>query len=82
METLKATVIALKESLHMSDNAIKKLENETRDKRLSSSWFSARQYRLMASQLGQILHCKSETPPDSLVLRILQPKQFSLAATN
>ena len=30
---------------------------------------------------GTILHKKSDTPPDSLVLRILQPKQFTSPAT-
>ena len=37
-------------------------------------------YRLTASLFGEIAHRKPTTPPDSLVLRILQPKQFSSAA--
>lgn len=82
LTTLKATVTAFKESLCMSDDAISKVERETRDQRLSSLWFSARRYRLTASHFGEVLRRKSETPPDSLVLRILRPKQFSSAATN
>lgn len=81
LENLKATVSAFKESLCMSDDAIRKTEYETRDQRLSSLWFSARQYRLTASVFGEVLHRRSETPPDSLVLRIIQPKRFSSAAT-
>ena len=36
LATLKATVVAFKESLRMSDDAISKIERETKDQRLSS----------------------------------------------
>ena len=76
LATLKATVVAFKESLHMSDDAISKIERETRDQRLSSLWFSARRYRLTASIFGEVLCRRVDTPPDNLILRIIQPKQF------
>ena len=44
-------------------------------------WFQARRYRITSSLFGQFLQCKEQTPPDSLVLQILQPKQFSTPAT-
>ena len=81
LATLKATVLAFKASLHMTDEEICETERKTRDQRLSSLWFSARQYRLTASNFGVVLHRRDETPPDSLVMRIIQPKQFSSVAT-
>lgn len=62
LATLKATVVAFKESLHMSDDAISKIERETRDQRLSSLWFSARRYRLTASIFGEVLCRRVDTP--------------------
>ena len=44
-------------------------------------WFQARCYCITSSLFGQVLQCKEQTPPDSLVLQILQPKQFSTPAT-
>ena len=48
---------------------------------MSSLWFSVRRYRITASNFGHILSRKVNTPPDSLVLRLIQPKNFSTAAT-
>ena len=79
---LKATVAAFKESLSMSEEQIDKLEHETRNQRQSSTWFSARRYRLTSSLFGDILHRQNDTPPDALVLKILKPCQFSSAATD
>ena len=40
-----------------------------------------RRYRITASKFGAILRRKSDTAPDSLVLRIIQPKNFLTATT-
>ena len=59
----------------------REIEQGTRDQRLSSLWFSARCYRITASNFGRVLSLRRETPPDSLVMHILQPKHFSTLAT-
>ena len=79
--TLLNTIQAFKDSLHLSDEDIRKIEHDTRDQRNSPLWYKVRRYRITASVFGTILQRKPDTPPDSLVLRILQPKQFTSAAT-
>ena len=65
----------------LTEEAIRKIENGTREQRASSSWYEVRRYHLTASMFGTVLERKPDTPPDSLVLRILQPKQFTSPAT-
>ena len=65
----------------MTEEEIRKVEHDTRQQKNSSLWYEMRYYRLTASFFGSILQRRSDTPPDSLVLKILQPKQFSSAAT-
>ena len=81
LHSLKNTVLAFKECLVVIDEKIREIERDTRDQRNSSLWFSVRLFRLTSSLFGAVLHRKDNTPPDSLVLRILQQKQFSSAAT-
>ena len=78
---LKSTVDAFKASLAVTDDDIHRIERETVGQRKSSHWFDFRRYRITASIFGTILRRKSDIPPDSLVLRILQPKNFTSAAT-
>lgn len=40
-----------------------------------------RRYRLTASRFGEIFHRKIDTPPDALVMRLLNPSQFTSPAT-
>ena len=80
--SLKETVSAFKESLKVSADKLREIERNTREQRQSPLWFEVRRYRITASRFGEILRRKSETPPDSLVLSILQPRSFSSAATN
>lgn len=80
--TLRNTVDAFKASLHLSDDNIRNIEQQTREQRNSPLWYNVRRYRITSSVFGTILHRKPDTPPDSLVLRILQPKQFTSAATD
>ena len=70
---------AFKESLKMSDEDIHKIEQNTREQRQSTLWHSVRRYRITASEFGVVAHRNPDTPPDSLVLSILQPRQFTSA---
>ena len=81
VEKLKKSVSAFKESLSIYDAKIREIELNTREQRESTLWFQAGCYRITSSLFDQILRRKEQTPPDSLVLQILQPKQFSTAAT-
>ena len=78
---LQTTMSAFKESQHISEAKAREIEQGTQDQRLSLLWFSARRYRITASNFGRVLSLKRETPPDSLVMHILQPKRFSTLAT-
>ena len=71
--SLEEAIVKFKESLHLTNEQI---ELATREQRLSSTWFSARQYHLTASIFGEILHHRPDTPPDNTVKRILHPKSF------
>ena len=79
--SLKNTMSAFKESQRISEAKAREIEQGTRAQRLSSLWFSARRYRITASNFGRVLSLKRETPPDSLAMQILQPKRFSTPAT-
>ena len=81
VQSLKQTVEAFKSSLMINEEGICKIENATREQQASSLWYEARRYRLTASMFGTILRRKPDTPPDNLVLRILQPKNFTSPAT-
>ena len=72
--SLEATISAFKESLSITEFDARCIERETREQRNSSLWFSVRHYKITASIFGAVLSCKESTPPNNLVLRILQPK--------
>ncbi len=55
---------------------------DTRDQRKSDLWFSVRHYCITSSLFGAVLSRKSDTCPDNLVLRIIQPKSLSTPAIN
>ena len=57
------------------------IERNTREQCLPPLWFAVRRHRITASMFGSVLSRKANTPPDSLVLRIIQPKHFSTPAT-
>ena len=78
---LQTTMSAFKESQRISEAKAREIEQGMRDQRLSSLWFAARRYRITASNFGRVLSFKRETPPDSLVMHILQPQRFSTLAT-
>ena len=80
-QALQERVSVFVQSLHMSAEKIRAIERDTKDQHLSTQWYSVRRYRLTASKFGEVLHRRSGTPPDALVLRIIEPKQFSTTAT-
>jgi len=79
-ERLKETIEAFKESLVVTEDVAREIECNTREQRLSSEWFQARRYRLTASRFGDIISRKPNTPPEKLVLSILQPTNYTSVA--
>ena len=77
---LRRTVEAFKKSLEISHTDAREIERKTREQRLSSVWYSVRRYRLTASRFGDVISRKPTTPPEKLVLSILQPTDFSSVA--
>ena len=77
---LRRTVEAFKKSLDVSHADAREIERKTREQRLSSLWYSVRRYRLTASRFGDMISRKPTTPPENLVLNILQPTDFSSVA--
>ena len=67
--TLRETTAAFKKSLSGE------IELKTQEQRLTSLWYSVRQYRIT------IFHRKDSTPPGKLVLQLIQRKSFSTIAT-
>ncbi len=78
---LRATVMAFKKTLEMTPQMCREMERNTCEQSNSPLWFSVRRFRLTASLFGSVLSHKSTTPPDNLVLRIIQPRTFSTPAT-
>ena len=60
---------------------MREIERSTREQHRSPLWFDAQRYQLTASLFGQVLHRHADTPLDTLVLCIIEPKQFISPAT-
>lgn len=69
-----------KNSLRVSEEKAREIERNTVGQRDCPEWFTVRRYRLTASIFGEIFHRRQTTSPDKLVLRLLNPKQFSSQA--
>lgn len=80
LSAIKKNVSAFKDSLTMSAEKYREIEQKTREQRDSPLWYSVRQYRITASHFGEILRRKCDTLPDKLVMRILKPRSFSSIA--
>lgn len=78
---LKKTISAFKETLEVTAEKAREIERRTREQLKSPLWYEVRRYRITASMFGSVLSRKPETPPRSLVLRIIQAKTFSTPAT-
>ena len=81
IRNLNTTIAAFMESLKVTADKIHQIERDTRDQRHSALWYWLRRYRITSSMFGEVLHRKVQTPPDSLVLKIIQQKRFTSAAT-
>ena len=79
IRNLQETIRAFKTSLQAEK--AREIECNTRQQRFSQLWFDVRHYRITASIFGHVLSRLVDTPPDSLVVRIIQPKKFSTPAT-
>ena len=75
---LRKTVEAFKTSLNMSEEAMRKVERDTKEQRDSTLWHEVRRYRVTASLFGAVLHRKPDVPPNSLVLNILHLSSSNL----
>ena len=82
MSNLKDTILNFKETLSITPERSREIERSTREQRNSDLWFSMRRYRITSSLFGAVLSRKADTPPDSLVLRIIQPKSLFTPAIN
>ena len=76
----KLSVEAFKRSLEVDSNEARKIERETCEQRLRAARFAVRRYRLTASRFGNVISRKPTTPPDKLVLNIIQPTNFTSVA--
>lgn len=68
-------------SLMVSEEMAREIELTTRRQRNTLTWFDARRFRLTASKFGEVRRLKPTTPPDNLVLRVIQSPSFKSAAT-
>ena len=81
LDTLRSTISAFKETLQLSEDKICHIEQNTREQRQwSPLWHAVRCYRLTASNFGAVMSCRLDTPPDNLVLHLLQPREISTPA--
>ena len=80
-QNLVERVSAFIESLHVLEGRIREIEMATREQCRSPKWFDARSYRLTVSLFGEVLCRRPDTPPDSLVLRVIEHKQFTSPST-
>lgn len=79
--SLKASIGAFKESPRVTSAVARVIECNIKNQCESTLWFTVRQYWITAAMFGDVLRRRDDTPPDNLVLRILQNKPFSFAAT-
>ena len=81
IDHIKKTVEEFKKCLAVTEEKAREIERDTREQRNSQLWFNVRRYRLTASYFGDVYRRKPSTPPDNLVLRIINRKSFTSAAT-
>ena len=80
-DSLRHTIQEFKKMLAVSEEKTRAIARDTTGQSKSPLLFSVRRYRITASHFGEIMHRKTSTAPAKLVLRLLQPKQFSSVAT-
>ena len=77
---LQHAITAFKKTLEVTQESAREIERNTRDQRRSPLWFSLHRFRITASNFGAVLSRRPDTPPDSLVLRMIQPRNFTTPA--
>lgn len=82
VKKLKKTVAAYKESLALPVEKLIEIEVKTRQEQQSPVQHCVKQGRISASHFGDIIWRKSDAPPDSLVLAILEPQVCFSSATD
>ena len=80
IEQLERTIIEFKKSLNVTMQQAREIESKTRSQRHSPEWFAARRHRITASVFGLIHHRKPDTPPDALVVNLLEQRQVTSPA--
>ena len=81
VDQIKKTVEEFKKCLAVTEERAREIEQDSREQRNSQLWFNVRRYRLTASHFGDVYRRKPSTPPDSLVLRIINKKSFTSPST-
>lgn len=67
--------------MKVNEDQARHIEQNTREQRNSLPWHSVHPYRITASFFGSVRSRRPNSPLDSLVLRIIQPKSFSARTT-
>ena len=80
VQDLQRTIEFFKHSLEVNPDQARQIERDTREQRMSSTWFTVRRFRLTASVFGEVISRGLNSPPDKLVLRILKSTDFTSAA--
>ena len=78
---LGITIATFKAANKVSNSKARKLERVTRKQHQSDLWFSVQTYRITTSLFGQLISQRPDTPPDNLVLQIIQAQKFTSNAT-
>ena len=66
--------------MEVTQDSAREIERNTTDQRLSPLWFSLHRFHITASNFGAVISRWPDTPPDSLVLRIIQPRNIITTA--
>ena len=77
---LKQSIDGFMKSLCVTEDEARKIEQGTQQQRNSPDWFSARRFRLKSSVFGKVFHRRAETPPDRLVVRLIEQRQITSPA--
>ena len=73
---LQKTVTEFINSLQVTEEQARTIEQSTIEQRNSPYWFEVRKFRLTSSYFGIIMRRRSTTPVDKLVLRIIRQEKF------
>ena len=77
LEQLERTIIEFFKSLNVTMQRVRGIESKTRSQHHSPEWFTARRHRITASVFRLIHHRKPDTPPDALVVNLLEQRQVT-----